>query len=86
MVINLSGEPVGQLKQRLEEDSEVKLRMADLKRQLGYIEKTNWFFERETVDFGAFVPFEQDVQYAGAAKSNQQQSFTIGSNSYHHKK
>lgn len=34
--------------------------MNELKRQLNYIDKTNWFFERETVDFSNFIPFEQD--------------------------
>lgn len=64
------------------------MRMNELKRQLGYIEKTNWFFERETVDFGSFIPFEQDQQYLGGS-SNKQQAYTIGGGGgggYHHKK
>ncbi|TNV82364.1 hypothetical protein FGO68_gene2468 [Halteria grandinella] len=69
------------IKSRLEEENEVKMRMNELKRQLNYIDKTNWFFERETVDFAQFIPFEQDQQYVGAsnnAKNYQQQSFQIG--------
>lgn len=46
------------LKSRLEEESEIKQRMGELKRQLAYIDKTNWFFEKETVDFGSYMPFE----------------------------
>ncbi len=66
---------------RLEEDEEVRLRMNELKRQLGYLDKTNWFFERDTVDFSQFVPFEQDHQYTGAAT---QKAYTIRG-SYHSK-
>ena len=32
--------------------------MLELRKQLNYIEKTNWFFEKETVDFTTFMPFE----------------------------
>jgi hypothetical protein len=39
--------------------------MQDLKKQLAYIDKTNWFFERDTVDFSTFIPFESDQQYIG---------------------
>lgn len=34
--------------------------MIELKRQLGYLDKTNWFFERDTVDFSMHMPFEQE--------------------------
>ena len=34
--------------------------MLELRKQLNYIEKTNWFFEKETVDFTTFMPFEQE--------------------------
>jgi hypothetical protein len=46
------------LKSRLEEENEIKMRMQELKRQLAYIDKTNWFFEKDTVDFSSFMPFE----------------------------
>ncbi len=46
------------LKSRLEEEQEIKMRMTELKRALAYIEKTNWFFERETFDFSTGVPLE----------------------------
>jgi len=34
--------------------------MQDLKKQLAYIDKTNWLFERDTVDFSSFIPFETE--------------------------
>ena len=30
--------------------------MGELKKYLGYIDKTNWFFEKDTVDFNSFIP------------------------------
>ena len=34
--------------------------MQELKKQLTYIDKTNWFFERDTVDFTVNIPVEQE--------------------------
>jgi hypothetical protein len=48
------------LKSRLEEEQEIKLRMNDLKKALAYIDKSNWLFERDTVDFSTWCPLEQD--------------------------
>ena len=48
------------MKLKMEQDQEVKQKMQELKKQLTYIEKTNWFFERDTVDFTACIPFEQE--------------------------
>jgi hypothetical protein len=38
------------------------MRLSELKRHLGYLEKTNWLFERDTLDFGTGVPFEAEQQ------------------------
>ena len=46
------------LKSRLEEEQEIKMRMSELKKALTFIDKTNWFFERETFDFSAGGPLE----------------------------
>jgi hypothetical protein len=59
-----------QKQRQLEQENEVRLRMQDLRKQLAYIDKTNWFFERDTVDFGQFIPFDQE-------QANKH-SFTLG--------
>ena len=61
------------------------MRMNELKRQLEHLDKTNWFFERDTVDFSSFMPLEQQQQFAGAA-AREQKAYTIGGNGYHGKK
>jgi hypothetical protein len=83
------------LKSRLEEEQEIKMRMSELKKALTFIDKTNWFFERDTFDFSAGSPLDQDQQYApsssmmsGLKGSGHNQAFTIGgaAGGYHHKK
>ena len=46
------------LKSRLEEEQEIKMRMSELKKALTFIDKTNWFFERDTFDFSAGSPLD----------------------------
>jgi len=35
--------------------------MNELKKNLNYIDKTNWFFDRETIDFTEHIPFEVEA-------------------------
>jgi len=44
----------------MEQEAEVKQIMGELKKSLNYIDKTNWFFEKDTVDFTSYIPFEQE--------------------------
>ena len=50
--------------------------MSELKRQLAYIDKTNWLFEKDTVDFTSHIPF--DIEETRTNKH----SFTIGTASH----
>ena len=49
------------MKNKIDMESKIKQSMADLKKQLIYIDRTNWFFEKDTVDFTASIPFEQEA-------------------------
>ena len=45
---------------RAEEEKFVREQFSDLKKHLMYLDKTNWFFNGDTVDFTLYMPFEQD--------------------------
>ena len=41
---------------KADQENEIKQRMGELKKHLTYIDKTNWFFEKDTVDFTQYIP------------------------------
>eukprot|EP00347_Sterkiella_histriomuscorum_P013479 403364558 len=58
-----SREQQRQKQKLLEQEKEFKIRMGELKKQLTYIDKSNWLFANDTVDFTQYMPFEIEKQY-----------------------
>lgn len=48
---------IGELKSKIDEENEIKHRMSELKKYLNYIDKTNWLFQNDTVDFTTHIPY-----------------------------